>query len=74
MILLGIRGGRWAALAVLGALLANVCSTTVGFQQVTIPDRAGNSMQARIWYPSNVQTATRALGLSSQDVALMNGD
>jgi predicted dienelactone hydrolase len=51
-------------------LLADACCATVGFQQVTIPDRSGKSMQAGIWYPSNVQTSTHPLGMFTQEVAL----
>jgi predicted dienelactone hydrolase len=63
-------GVRWAGIAIAGLLLADMCFATVGFQQVTIPDRSGKSMQAGIWYPSNVQTSPHPLGLFSQDVAL----
>jgi predicted dienelactone hydrolase len=59
------------AVVVLAALLfTGACYATVGFQQVTIPDRNGKSMQAGIWYPSNVQTAAHPIGMFSQDVAL----
>jgi predicted dienelactone hydrolase len=63
-------GVRWAGAALAALLLANVCGATVGFQQVTIPDRSGKAMQAGIWYPSNVQTSTHPLGSFTQDVAL----
>ncbi|HXP65961.1 MAG TPA: hypothetical protein VN815_10840 [Steroidobacteraceae bacterium] len=61
---------NWLGVALAGLLLADVCCATVGFQQVTIPDHGGKSMQAGIWYPSNVQTSMHPLGLFSQDVAL----
>jgi predicted dienelactone hydrolase len=70
MILRGASGARWAGVVLAGLLLANVCGATVGFQQVTIPDRGGKSMQAGIWYPSNVQSSVHPIGLFSQDVAL----
>lgn len=53
-----------------GLLLADMCCATVGFQQATIPDRNGKSMQAGIWYPSGVQASPHPVGLFSQDVAL----
>lgn len=61
---------KWTGVALAGLLLANVCCATVGFQQVTIPDRNGKSMQAGIWYPSNVQTSPHSVGMFNQDVAL----
>lgn len=61
---------RWAAVAWMGLLLADAAFATVGFQQVTVPDRNGKSMQVGIWYPSNVQTSPHPLGMFSQDVAL----
>jgi predicted dienelactone hydrolase len=54
----------------LGMLFAGASFATVGFQQVTVPDRQAKSMQAGIWYPSNTQTSVHPLGLMSQDVAL----
>ncbi len=59
-----------ASLVLAGELLAAACHASVGFQQVTVPDPQARSMQAGIWYPSNVQTAVHPLGLWSQDVAL----
>jgi predicted dienelactone hydrolase len=53
-----------------GVLYAGTSFAVVGFQQVTVPDRQGRSMQTGIWYPSNVQTSVHPLGLMSQDVAL----
>ena len=54
----------------LAAVLATPSHATVGFQQVSVPDRQSESMQAGIWYPSNVQTAMHPVGLLSQEVAL----
>lgn len=59
-----------ASLLFLGMLFAGASFATVGFQQVTVPDRQAKSMQAGIWYPSNMQTSVHPLGLASQDVAL----
>lgn len=53
-----------------GLLFAGVSVGSIGFQQVTVPDRNGKSMQAGIWYPSNVQPAAHALGPFSQEVVL----
>src|ERR1700733_90534 len=66
----GIAVAKWAVMVLAGSLLPEPCFATVGFQQATIPDRSGKSMQAGIWYPSNVQTSTHPIGLLSQDVAL----
>jgi predicted dienelactone hydrolase len=60
----------FASLVLAGELLAAVSHASVGFQQVTVPDRQGRSMQTGIWYPSNVQTTVHPVGLLSQDVAL----
>jgi predicted dienelactone hydrolase len=66
----------WARAALLAAVLlsATVYATAsfaaVGYQQVTIPDREGKSIQAGIWYPSNTQTAAHPLGMFTQEVAL----
>jgi hypothetical protein len=60
----------WACMGLAALLFADAAFATVGFQQVTVPDRNGKSMQAGIWYPSNVQTSPHPLGLFSQDVAL----
>lgn len=60
----------WGTLVLAGLLFTATCFATVGFQQVTIPDRNGKSMQAGVWYPSNVQTSPHPLGMFSQDVAL----
>ena len=54
---------NWLGVALAGLLLADVCCATVGFQQVTIPDHGGKSMQAGIWSPSNIQTSMHPLGL-----------
>jgi predicted dienelactone hydrolase len=70
MRLRGTAVGKWAGMVLAGSLSAQACFATVGFQQVVIPDRGGKSMQAGIWYPSNVQTAAHPIGLFSQDVAL----
>src|SRR6202012_4022252 len=61
---------NWLGVALAGLLLGDVCCAAVGFQQVTIPDHGGKSMQAGIWYPSNVQGSVHPIGLFSQDVAL----
>ena len=63
--------GFLRASALFGCLLfASVSLASVGFQQVTVPDRSGKSMQAGIWYPSNVLPAPHSLGPFSQEVAL----
>ena len=59
-----------ASLLLFGELLATVSVAAVGFQQVTVPDRDGKSMQAGIWYPSNTQPSAHSLGMFAQDVAL----
>jgi predicted dienelactone hydrolase len=66
----GTAVAGWAGLVLTGSLIAEACFATVGFQQATIPDHGGKSMQAGIWYPSNVQPSTHPIGLLSQDVAL----
>jgi predicted dienelactone hydrolase len=53
-----------------GDLLAAASFAAVGFQQVTVPDRDGKSMQAAIWYPSNTQPSAHPLGMFTQEVAL----
>jgi predicted dienelactone hydrolase len=63
---LGLAG----ALRLAGVLLSGACFASVGFQQVTVPDRQTQSIKAGIWYPSNVQTAPHSLGMFSQEVAL----
>jgi predicted dienelactone hydrolase len=66
----------WARATLLVVMLlaadlhAAVSLAAVGYQQVTIPDRDGKSMQAGIWYPSNTQTVAHPLGMFSQEVAL----
>jgi predicted dienelactone hydrolase len=64
------RAGLLATLLLGGELFAVVSFAAVGYQQVTIPDRNGKSMQAGIWYPSNTQPSAHPLGLFIQDVAL----
>ena len=66
----GTAVAKWAGMVLAGSLIAQACFATVGFQQATIPDHGGKSMQAGIWYPSNVQPSTHPIGLLSQDVAL----
>jgi predicted dienelactone hydrolase len=67
---------RWARASLrvtllLGAeLFAAAAFAAVGYQQVTIPDRDGKSMQAGIWYPSNTQPLAHPLGMFTQEVAL----
>ena len=61
---------RWAILLLAGDLLAAAAFAAVGYQQVTVPDRDGRSMQAGIWYPSNTQPSAHPLGLLTQEVAL----
>jgi predicted dienelactone hydrolase len=51
-------------------LFSEACFGAVGYQQVTVPDRDGKSMQAGIWYPSNTQTLAHPLGMFTQEVAL----
>jgi predicted dienelactone hydrolase len=66
----------WARATLLAAFLlaagayAAASFAAVGYQQVTIPDRGGRSMQAGIWYPSNTQTVAHPLGMFTQEVAL----
>jgi predicted dienelactone hydrolase len=59
----------WATLLLAADLYAATSFAAVGFQQVTIPDRSGKSMQAGIWYPSNTQTSVHPLGMFTQEVA-----
>jgi predicted dienelactone hydrolase len=67
---------RWARASLLASILlgavlfAAPSFAAVGFQQVTVPDRDGKSMQAGIWYPSNTQPSARPLGMFNQEVAL----
>jgi predicted dienelactone hydrolase len=67
---------RWARASLLATLLlgaelfAAASFAAVGYQQVTIPDRDGKSMQAGIWYPSNTQPLAHPLGMFTQEVAL----
>ena len=71
-----MRKVTWARATLLTVMLlaadfhAAASFAAVGFQQVTIPDRGGKSMQAGIWYPSNTQSVAHPLGMFSQDVAL----
>jgi predicted dienelactone hydrolase len=59
------------ATLLLGAqLFAAVSFAAIGYQQVTVPDRNGKSLQAGIWYPSNTQPSPHPLGMFSQEVAL----
>jgi predicted dienelactone hydrolase len=60
----------WASLVLTGELFAAASSAAVGFQQVTVPDHDGKSMQAGIWYPSNTQPSAHPLGMFVQEVAL----
>ena len=64
------RATLWATLLLGGDLLAAAAFAAVGFQQLTIPDRDGKSMQAGIWYPSNTQPVAHPLGMFVQEVAL----
>lgn len=64
------RASAWATLLLAGDLLAAASFAAVGFQQVTVPDRDGKSMQAAIWYPSNTQPSAHPLGMFTQEVAL----
>lgn len=59
-----------AAMALSGNLFAAASFAAVGYQQVTLPDRDGKSMQAGIWYPSNTQPLVHPLGMFTQEVAL----
>jgi predicted dienelactone hydrolase len=59
-----------AALLLGGYLFAAASFAAVGYQQVTVPDGNGKSLQAGIWYPSNTQASAHALGMFTQDVAL----
>jgi predicted dienelactone hydrolase len=59
-----------AALLVGGYLFAAASFAAVGYQQVTVPDGDGKSLQAGIWYPSNTQGSAHALGMFTQEVAL----
>jgi predicted dienelactone hydrolase len=71
-----LRKVTWARASLLAVMLlaadlhAAASFAAVGYQQVTIPDRDGKSMQAGIWYPSNTQTVSHPLGMFSQEVAL----
>src|SRR6202042_1273688 len=64
------RATLLAVMLLAADLHADVSFAAVGYQQVTIPDRDGKSMQAGIWYPSNTQTVAHPLGMFSQEVAL----
>jgi len=67
---------RWARASLRASVLlaGELCSAAsfaaVGFQQATVPDRDGKSMQAGIWYPSNTQPSSHPLGMFVQEVAL----
>jgi len=67
---------RWARASLLATLLlgaelfAAASLAAVGYQQVTVPDRDGKSLQAGIWYPSNTQPSAHPLGMFTQEVAL----
>jgi predicted dienelactone hydrolase len=65
-----VRATLLAVMLLAADLHADVSFAAVGYQQVTIPDRDGKSMQAGIWYPSNTQTLAHPLGMFSQEVAL----
>jgi predicted dienelactone hydrolase len=65
-----VRTTLLAAMLLAADLHAAVSFAAVGYQQVTIPDRGGKSMQAGIWYPSNTQTVAHPLGMLTQEVAL----
>jgi predicted dienelactone hydrolase len=71
--LLKTRSARASLLASIllgGNLFAGASFAAVGYQQVTVPDRDGKSMQAGIWYPSNTQPSAHPLGMFTQEVAL----
>jgi predicted dienelactone hydrolase len=65
-----VRAWLRAGMVLAGALFAASSIAAVGYQQVTVPDRDGKSMQAGIWYPSNTQPSAHPLGMFSQEVAL----
>jgi predicted dienelactone hydrolase len=58
----------WAALMVFASAAPAVAS--VGFQQVSVPDRHEKAIAVGIWYPSNAQSAVQTLGVISQTVAV----
>ena len=64
------RASVWASLLLAGELFAAASFAAVGFQQVTVPDRDGKSMQAGIWYPSNTLPSAHPLGMFVHEVAL----
>jgi predicted dienelactone hydrolase len=67
---------RWArtflsaVLLLAGYLFTAASFAAVGYQQVTVPDGDGKSLQAGIWYPSNTRPFAHPLGMFTQDVAL----
>ena len=42
---------------------------SAGFEQVMVPDPAGTSLEAGIWYPSEAPAVPQRLGLFEQTVA-----
>jgi predicted dienelactone hydrolase len=64
------RASLWAGMLLGGELFAAASFASVGFQQLTVPDRDGKSLQAAIWYPSNTQPSAHPLGMFTQEVAL----
>ena len=53
-----------------GLVAAPVFAADVGFEEVKIPNGAEPPLTAGIWYPTNAPATSRALGNSTQTVAL----
>jgi hypothetical protein len=59
---------RWArtflsAALLLAGLFTAASFAAVGYQQVTVPDGDGKSLQAGIWYPSTTRPLAHPLGM-----------
>lgn len=59
----------FALLVCLTLACATPAPASVGFQVVRIPDPAGGTIEAGIWYPAKAAPATTELGLAAQTVA-----
>src|SRR5262249_38828568 len=51
------------------SMLWPVASSSVGYQQITVPDPDGKPLQVGIWYPSAASASLQPLGLFQQTVA-----